>query len=266
MSDQGTVVLPGSRLRLVEEHEGRVARLLLDHPPDNAFDVTLAMEFLTALEAVERWPRLSCLILEGSERDFSTGLSLSHRRMPYLDVLMTNHLASCRKLLALPALRIAVIRGRCFGAGLELALCCHELLCDATAKFAFPELSVAAFAPVGSLLLRDRIGQTRADDWILSGRTIAGDEALAAGLVTGYAAGWDGVDTLLERHLEQQVLTRPVSTLRTQARVLSYRAIDTLERFLPDTERQFREQVAGSKNHDEGIAAALRGRPARWPE
>lgn len=261
--DRGTVVVPGSRLSVLEEHDGRVARLVFDHAPDNALDVTLVDELLVAVDALERWPELSCVVLEG-KRDFGTGFALSHRRMPYLDLLLTSYLAACRKLVSLEAVRIALVRGRCFGAGFELALLCHTILADATARFAFPDLSLGAFAPVGSLLLPDRIGVTKAEDWLLSGRTVPGDEALAAGLLTGFAAGWDNLDTMGARHVEQQVLARPTGAVRALARALSLDRRERLERDLPETERLFRERVAGARDHDEGVSAALRGRPPRW--
>jgi enoyl-CoA hydratase len=261
--DRGTVVVSGSRVQLVEEAGGRVARLVLSSPPDNSIDVSMSMELLSALDALERWPRLSCLLVEGSQRDFSAGFNLSHRRMPFLDALLANHHAVCRKMLELKAIRIAVVRGRCLGAGLELALCCHEVLADATARFGLPDATLGAFPTVGGLLLRDRIGQGRADEWILSARTVPADEALAAGLVTAFAAGWDGVDALVERRIQRE-LSRPVEATRELARVLSLPASDTVARFLPEVERAFRAHVMGSRDHDEGVSAALRGRPPRW--
>jgi enoyl-CoA hydratase/carnithine racemase len=72
---------------------------------------------------------------------------------------------------------MAVVRGRCFGAGCEWTLLCHEVWADRTAKFAFPEMAIGAFATVAPLLLPDRVGRTRALDLLLSGREVDAAEA-----------------------------------------------------------------------------------------
>jgi enoyl-CoA hydratase/carnithine racemase len=262
--DRGSVVLAGRRLNLVREHGGRVGRIVLAAPPDNAFDLEMQEELSRALDTLEAWPQLSALVMEG-ERDFSVGFLPSYLRPPYVELLLERHGVILRRLAALEAVRIFSLRGRCYGAGFELALLGHVLVADATAKFALPESNVAAFAPAGVALLAGRIGQTRADEWLLSGRVVLGDEAHAAGLVTTFAGGWDTVETAANRYLEQMVLARPVPAIRALAHALSMPQRDRLERLLPGLERLFDERIAGSADHDEGLAAALRGRPPRWP-
>jgi cyclohexa-1,5-dienecarbonyl-CoA hydratase len=253
---------PGVHLR--EEHGGRVARIVFANPPDNAFDIPLLEELHRALDALERWPLLACVVLEGAGLDFSTGLSLSQRRMPYVELLLPSLHAAARKLAALDVLQIALVRGRCFGAGLELSLLAHVLLADATAKFAFPELSFGAFPTLGPLLLPDRLGAARAEEWLLSGRTVPVEEALAAGLVTAFAGGWDSLETLSLRYLEQQVLARSTPSLKSLVRALGVRRRALLENELPELERLYFQRIAATKDAEEGLSAALRRRAPKW--
>ncbi len=261
--DRGTVVLSGTRLNVVEEHGGRVARIVFSSPTENTLDLDALEQLGNALDTLATWPNLSGLVLDGG-RDFSTGFAPSFLRPPYVEMLLDRHASVLRKLAALEAVRIAQVRGRCFGAGLELALLCHVIVADGTAKFAFPEAALGSFAPAGVALLEERIGRTRAHEWLLSARVVLGDEALAAGLVTTYAGGWDNADTATERHLAQYVLSRPTQATRALARALSVKPYDTLVRLQPLLDKLYRERIAGSADHDEALSAALRGRPPRW--
>ena len=264
MDEPGTDVRAAPRVVVREEHDGRVARLVLSNPPDNAVDVTLADELFRTLDALERWPALACVVLEGEGSHFSSGLALGHRRPPYGDELVRSFLAAARKLAALEVVQLACVRGRCFGAGFELALLTHFILADHTAKFALPDASLGALPLLGPLLLPARVGTTRAEEWLFTGRTIEADEAVATGLVTACAHGWDTLETLTNRHLAQAVLGRPTGALKAMARALSLPRIERLERDLPELERLFRERIALSPDYGEGLSAALRGRAPRW--
>ncbi len=264
MMNARTELSPASRVELHEEHDGRIARIVLANAPDNAIDVTLANELCAALDAIERWPNLVCVLLEGEGTSFSSGLSLGHRRPPIGGELIRSFLAAAQKLSTLEAVQMALVRGPCFGAGLDLALLAHVVLADSTAKFGTADLSLAAIPLLTPLLLPERIGWTRAEEWMLSGRVIAVEEALAAGLVSGSSSGWETLDTLAERYLRATVLFRPTTALRTFVHALSLPRRERLEHDLPEIQRLFEERIATSDNYAEGLSAALHGRPPCW--
>lgn len=252
------------RVRVLDQHGGRLARLILDSPAGNALDLSVLNELSAALDVLHGWPHLVCVVLEGAGRDFSSGFSIPQRRAPYVELLLPSFHACVRRLAALPALIVAKVRGRCEGAGLELALLANAVLCDQTARFGFPDLAQGVFPPLGSLLLPDRIGRARAEQWLLTGRAVEPDEALSSGLVTACAGGWDNVDSLLASYLETHVLSRSNVALRALTGALRLPLERHLAGDLTRLEERYLRVVAPSRDAEEGLSAALHGRPPRW--
>jgi enoyl-CoA hydratase len=94
------------------------------------------------------------------------------------------------KLDALPMPSVAVINGFAFGGGLELALACSIRLCTANAKMGLPEVKLGLIPGYGGTQRLPRvIGPARALEIILTGRTVAAEEALRIGLVTEIVEG-----------------------------------------------------------------------------
>lgn len=264
MGSDHTLQATSIEVRESSTHDGRVARLVLRSPPENALDITLLRDLGAALERLSTKPGLACVVLEGDGIDFSTGLLLGQRRRPYVELLLENLHGVARRLAAIPALTVAKVKGRCHGAGFELALLCDIVVNDQTARFAFPELSIGAIPTIAPAILPARLGVARAHELVLSGRTIPGDEALAAGLATEVAGGWDDVESLVQKIVEKQVLPRSTVALRAQAIAFRRPLVDLLSRTLDESERHYLEEVALTKDADEGVTAALRRRTPKW--
>ena len=88
------------------------------------------------------------------------------------------------KLERLPMPSIAVINGYAFGGGLELALACTLRIATRNAKMGLPEIKLGLIPGYGGTQRLPRaVGEGRAMDMILSGRTIDAEEAFRIGLV-----------------------------------------------------------------------------------
>ena len=94
------------------------------------------------------------------------------------------------KLDALPMPSIAVINGFAFGGGLELALACSFRLALPQAKLGLPEIKLGLIPGYGGTQRLPRlIGEGRALELIMTGRTVDADEALRIGLVNRLVEG-----------------------------------------------------------------------------
>jgi enoyl-CoA hydratase len=79
---------------------------------------------------------------------------------------------------------VALINGFAFGGGLELALACTFRLACAQARFGLPEIKLGLIPGYGGTQRLPRlIGEARALELILTGRTVLAAEALHLGLV-----------------------------------------------------------------------------------
>lgn len=90
----------------------------------------------------------------------------------------------------LPMPSIAVINGFAFGGGLELALACSFRLALPQAKLGLPEIKLGLIPGYGGTQRLPRlIGEGRALELIMTGRTVDADEALRIGLVNRLVDG-----------------------------------------------------------------------------
>jgi enoyl-CoA hydratase len=91
---------------------------------------------------------------------------------------------------AFPIPSVAVINGYAFGGGLELALACTFRLATANAKMALPEIKLGLIPGYGGTQRLPRlIGEARALDMVLTGRTVDATEAERIGLVNRLVDG-----------------------------------------------------------------------------
>jgi enoyl-CoA hydratase len=92
--------------------------------------------------------------------------------------------ATFAKIERLPMPSIAIINGYAFGGGLELALACTFRLATRNAKMGLPEIKLGLIPGYGGTQRLPRaVGEGRAMDMILTGRTVDAEEAYRAGLV-----------------------------------------------------------------------------------
>jgi enoyl-CoA hydratase len=88
------------------------------------------------------------------------------------------------KLDALPVPSIAVINGHAFGGGLELAMACTFRLAARHAKMGLPEVKLGLIPGYGGTQRLPRlVGEARALEIIMTGRTLDAEEAFRIGLV-----------------------------------------------------------------------------------
>ncbi len=88
------------------------------------------------------------------------------------------------KLDKLPVPSIAIINGYAFGGGLELALACTLRIATKNAKMGLPEIKLGLIPGYGGTQRLPRaIGEPRALEMIMTGRTVDAEEAARIGLV-----------------------------------------------------------------------------------
>jgi enoyl-CoA hydratase len=124
---------------------------------------------------------------------------------------------------ALPMPSIAVINGFAFGGGLELALACTFRLATRTARMGQPEIKLGLIPGYGGTQRLPRvIGEARALEMIMTGRTVGAEEAERIGLVNRIVEG-DAIEAGLAFAREFTLYSLPVLAL---ARSAVTRALD----------------------------------------
>lgn len=173
--------------------EDGLARIHLNRPQAlNAlsFSILKALDaVLTQVEeAIEQGLVRGLYITGEGEKSFCAGADIKELMGRTLTAEHQGARAGQEAFSRIAALRVpsvAVIHGYAFGGGLELALACTFRVATARAKLGLPEVKLGLIPGYGGTQRLPRlIGEDRALDMILSGRTVDAQEAERIGLVT----------------------------------------------------------------------------------
>jgi enoyl-CoA hydratase/carnithine racemase len=198
------------------EVDGGLVTLVLDQPPVNALDARVAAALLTAAGEIRRSADARAVIITGGPKVFAAGGDV--KEMATWDygraVRESSALGdACTALARLPVPVVAAINGFALGGGLELALAADLRVCAADSRLGFPEILLGLIPGAGGTQRLPRVvGDSRAKDLILTGRTIRADEALAMGLVDRVV---EPDDVMTEaRRLAEPFLAGPAMAVR----------------------------------------------------
>ena len=163
------------------------------------------------------------------------------------------------RLAALRVPSVAVIHGYAFGGGLELALSCTFRVATPGAKMGLPELKLGLIPGYGGTQRLPRlIGQDRALDMILSGRTVDASEAERLGLVTRIVESND--PALIGREFLKPYLKHSLIALELAKQAVQRGIQTTLTEGLR-IERDCSTMAFRSADATEGMTAFLEKRP-----
>jgi cyclohexa-1,5-dienecarbonyl-CoA hydratase len=235
----------------------------LSHPKGNIVTAEMVAALRAALESNAQNHRLKVITIEGAGADFSFGASIPEHAPDQIGGVLPAMHALIYDLLEAPAVTAAVVRGRCLGGGFELALACDFILCADDAVFGLPEVAIGVFPPAGSALLPFRVGAARAAHAALTGELRGAAEWERAGLVQvlGPPAALAGaVETWYARHFAM----RSAAALRHAAAAVRLGLVTHVRQVLPQLERLYLDELMGTQDAAEGIAAFLDKRQARW--
>lgn len=169
--------------------EGGLAVLTLDRPEAlNALSFAIIREIGEALDTVAGDASVRALMITGAgEKAFCAGADIKElRNRSLMEQKRGAELGQSvfAKLDALPVASIALVNGYAFGGGLELALACTFRLASPNAKFGLPEVKLGLIPGYGGTQRLPRlVGEARALEIIMTGRTVDAPEAERIGLV-----------------------------------------------------------------------------------
>lgn len=167
---------------------GELAHIELNRPEAlNALSFQILKELNEALCAVEQSDARGLVITGRGEKAFCAGADISELMdRPLMAELEGAELGQAvfNKLAGLKIPSVAVIQGYAFGGGLELALACTFRVATEKARMGLPEVKLGLIPGYGGTQRLPRlIGEGRALEIIMSGRTVHAEEGERIGLV-----------------------------------------------------------------------------------
>jgi enoyl-CoA hydratase/carnithine racemase len=169
------------------EIDDALAVLTLAKAPVNALDAHLVADLRSSIDAVAAAPDVRAVVVTGGPTVFAAGGDVTEMaQWDYATAVRQSSALgdACTALSRLPVPVVAAINGYALGGGLELALAADLRVCAEDARLGFPEILLGLIPGAGGTQRLPRVvGDSRAKDLILTGRTIKAAEALAIGLV-----------------------------------------------------------------------------------
>lgn len=174
---------------------GEFATITLNRPEAlNALTFAVIREIGEAIDAVAARRDVRALFFTGAgDRSFCAGADIKElRNRSLIDQKRGAELGQSvfARLDELPIASIALVNGYAFGGGLELALACTFRLASPNARFGLPEVKLGLIPGYGGTQRLPRlIGESRALEMIMTGRTVDAEEAIRIGLVNRVVDG-----------------------------------------------------------------------------
>jgi len=239
-----------------------IVRISLHNPPLNVIDIPMMEELRQSLAEIEAQPDVSVIVISGEGKCFSAGVDVAAHVPETIERMLASFHRVIRALVDSKKVTIASVRGHCLGGGAELAMVCDLAFTTHTAQWGFPEVKLGCYPPVACTALAALVGQKRAAELILTGRTIDGKQAAEIGLAN---------DSVPESELDARVedcvgLLRklsPAALALTKKASYSWDAIH-FDKGIARAERIYFEELMKTEDAHEGIRAFMEKRPPKW--
>ena len=176
------------------ERRGAFAVLTLDRQEAlNALSFAIIGEIGERLDAVAASDARALIVTGAGDKAFCAGADIKELRNRGQTAQRRGAelgQAVFARLDTLPVPSVAVINGFAFGGGLELALACTFRLAMPNAKLGLPEVKLGLIPGYGGTQRLPRVvGEARALEMIMTGRTVEAAEAERIGLVSAIVEG-----------------------------------------------------------------------------
>ena len=181
---------------------GDAAVITLNRPQAlNALSFEIVEKIGDAIDEATSTDARAIIFTGAGDKAFCAGADIKELREQNTNsmrVAMGKGQATFAKLDSLRIPSIALINGYAFGGGLELALACTFRVATSNAKVGLPEIKLGIIPGYGGTQRLPRlVGEGRALEIIMSGRTVDAEEAERIGLVQKIIEG-DGMMGVLE--------------------------------------------------------------------
>ena len=248
--------------RLALEIATPVARVSLRNPPLNVIDIPMMEELGQALTEIESRLDISTILLNGEGKGFSAGVDIAAHTPDKVQEMLNKFHGVIRTLVASRKVTVAAVHGHSLGGGAELAMACDIVCTTQSASWGFPEIRLGCFPPVACTALAALVGQKRAAELVLTGRTITGTEAAEIGLANR-AVSDESLKSAIEAVLQDLLKLSPAALAITKKAIYSWDAMH-FDKGLARSEKIYFDELMKTSDAYEGIRAFMEKRNPLW--
>ena len=251
----------GGKTRVTQQLDGALWHVQLSAPKGNVLDAAMTAELTETFVRARTARHLKAIVLSGEGAHFSFGASVEEHRPQQVAAMLHAFHELFRRMFEASTVVFAAVRGQCLGGGLELACGGNLLFAAPDAQLGQPELKLGVFAPAASVLLPLRIGQARAEDLLLSGRSIGGAQAASWGLVNELA---DDPSAAALAYFDAHLSRKSAAAISHAVRAAREPFADLAKARLEDVEALYLEKLMATRDANEGLTAFIEKRQPKW--
>ncbi len=183
--------------------DDRIAVIQLAAPDrNNVLDMEMIQALGATITAADRDDAIQGIVLTADGERFCAGADLEYLTSISFEEglrFMTAYFETLDLLRQTGKPVVAGVHGICAAGGTELISACDLIVADETARFTQPEVGVGATAAGGGVqLLPLIVGEKRAKDLLLTGRTLDASEAKAFGLINRVVPDGEAAERAIE--------------------------------------------------------------------
>lgn len=242
--------------------ENGLGTLTLNRPPVNVLNIAMMNEMNEVLDAWRSEKDLKVVLINAKNKCFSAGVDVGEHMGDMAPKMIEAFHGIFRRMDKLGAVTVASVFGSCLGGGCELAVFCDAAIATSSSQYGQPEIQVGVFPPIAAQIMPRIIGRMAANDLILSGRIISGEEAFRVGLVN---------QVVKDEELESatQAFIKPylklsAEVIRSTKKAMKAGLMDDLEPSLKRIEEIYLNELMKSHDAQEGLGAFLEKRKPVW--
>lgn len=246
------------------EHDGDIARITLNSPPQNRLGNALVQGLTAAMMDLAERDDTRALLLCANGPDFSWGgdirnwKDISHQAF---GETIAQGLQLTNMFEDLPFPTIVAVQGQCSGGGFELALRGDIIVASTDARFGHTEATIGAFTLLGGVQrVADRIGRTRALQWAYTAEMVDAADAFDIGLIN---------EVVLPEKLEKAAnawlqklgsgATRAHAVHKNLLRTWSTAGVEAADALIPKLAEQVHASADLQDNLEDAIEAVVAG-------
>jgi enoyl-CoA hydratase/carnithine racemase len=241
---------------------GRVLKLTLDRPDKrNALNYELCDALVREIGDASHDPGIGSILLTGSGKSFCAGMDLVEAAEVGVNEainLVHDRLFTLGARIAKPL--IAAVQGAAVGGGTGLVANCHIVVAGVDATFGLPEIRLGLWPFLVYRAVADAVGERRAVELSLTGRTLQAEQAMDLALVTEIAADPE------KRAMEVAEMVANFSPTAIQNGLCFVQEVRGQDwESTGRMARRIRDRVLSGQDFQEGVRAFREKRQPRWP-
>lgn len=233
----------------------------------NALNSELITLLINKLEEIENNKSLKVLVIKSENGVFSSGADLNWLRdvnhLTYDELYQDslNFVKLLNKINNFPIPVISIVDGAAIGGGAGIALCSDIIIASEKAVFGISELHYGIVPAAIVPIVKKRIGETKAREYLLTGERINAEKALQIGMIN-YVKPDSELEDFADKLISKIYKNAPLATyeLRQMIRQVDNYKDEELDDYIAKTIADLRISDEGK----EGINAFLEKRKAGW--